>query len=257
MDYRRIYAIPDIHGRLDLLDRALELMDEDGYDAKQDMLVFTGDVIDRGPDSKGVVDLIMALMKDNPETVKMVRGNHDDFPVSLYAKMEPYAMENWMHNGMWSTLRSYSNGEDGPFRMSDEHIKFLGSHPYSLEVQGFFFSHAPVPREKARGSSRGQAYTVNELTWSYFGLEGEFPGGLMDCHEGPRSDKGEGDQNLIGVCGHIHRGPMVKEIRVYPNYRMLDCGCGCFPSGRLAIHECISNRTLYADPNDLTEKPRS
>lgn len=253
MKYRRIYAIPDIHGRLDLLDRALELMDEDGYDAKQDMLVFTGDVIDRGPDSKGVIDLIMALVKENPDTVKMVRGNHDDFPVDLYVKMRPHAMDSWMHNGMWATLNSYAeNG--GSYRMSEEHLKFLASQPYSLEVQGFFFSHAPVPRERSRGIYAGKPYNVNELTWSYFDIRGELPGGLMDNHEGPRSNGGEGPDSLIGVCGHIHRGPTVKEIRVYPNYRMLDCGCGCFPSGRLAVHECVSNRTLYADPKDLVEQ---
>ena len=34
-------------------------------------------------------------------------------------------------------------------------------------------------------------------------------------------------------------------------YRMLDTGCGCFPTGSLAIHECISNRTLYARPEEL------
>lgn len=248
MKYRRIYAIPDIHGRLDLLDQALELMDQDGYDVKQDLLVFTGDLIDRGPDSKGVVDLVMALVNDNPDNVKMVRGNHEDFPVNLYVKHKTHAMESWLPNGMWSTLDSYAREKDGSFRVSDEHLRFLASRPYSLEVQGFFFSHAPVPREKSRGIYAGKPYNAHELTWTYFGLECEFPGGLMDKHEGPRSNGGEGPDNLIGVCGHIHRGPSVKEVRIYPNYRMLDCGAGCFTSGRLAIHECISGRTLYADP---------
>lgn len=251
MEYRRIYAIPDIHGRLDLLDRALELLDQDGYDAKQDALIFVGDVIDRGPNSKEVIDLIMSLIEDNPDTVKMIRGNHEDFPVDLYVRQRPHAMDSWLHNGMFSTLESYAKENGGHFRMSDEHLKFLATRPYSLEIQGFFFSHAPVPREKARGSTAGREYSVHELTWTYFGLEGEFPGGLMDKHEGPRSKNGLGSEHLIGICGHIHRGPSVKEVRIYPNYRMLDCGSGCFTSGRLAIHECISGRTMYADPLDL------
>lgn len=250
MKYRRIYAIPDIHGRLDLLDRALELLDKDGYDAKQDMLVFTGDLIDRGPDSKGVVDLVMALMKDNPDTVKMVRGNHEDLPVDLYVKHRPHSMEVWLRNGMWSTLSSYAKEKGGSYRVSDEHLKFLASRPYSLEIQGFFFSHAPVPREISRLQRQGMPYSAHELTWTYFRPECELPGGLMDRHEGPLSSGGEGSEHLIGVCGHIHRGPDVTEVRIYPKYRMLDCGAGCFASGRLAVHECISGRTMYADPRE-------
>ena len=52
-----IYAVGDIHGQLDDLHRVLELIETDG--GKDAEIVFLGDYVDRGPDSKGVVDLLM------------------------------------------------------------------------------------------------------------------------------------------------------------------------------------------------------
>lgn len=245
--YRRIYTIPDVHGRNDLLQKALRLMGDDGYDPTTDLIVFTGDYIDRGPDSKGVLDTVRRLV-DAGHAVAL-RGNHEDFAVDMYVKNKPHAMDAWVWNGMWETLDSYGGN------MSDEHIKFLGGLPYTFECQGFFFSHAPVPRERSRTGrktydtvygSKGTPYNVWELTWHYFGPDYERKGAYMDVHEGPIGEKGE---HLIGLCGHIHRGSAVQEIRVFKNYRMLDCGCGCYPNSPLAVHECIENRTLYAFPD--------
>ncbi len=247
--YRRIYAIPDVHGRSDLLDQALTLIEVDGWNPLEDRLVFLGDMIDRGPDSKGVLDTIKKLVEMDRATA--LRGNHEDFAVDFYVKHSAHAKENWDWNGGIETRKSYPTGN-----MSEEHYRWLASLPYSLELQGFFFSHAPVPREKQRASSgytpgrslNGAPYSKDDLTWTYFGTECERPGAMMDVHEGPLSMGGIGTEHLIGLCGHIHRGPKVPEVRIYPNYRMLDCGSGCFPSGALAIHECISGRTLYARP---------
>ena len=243
-NFRRIYAIPDVHGRLDLLDRALELMDSDGYDRNQDALVFLGDLIDRGPDSKGVIDLVIALMKDSPNSVMAVRGNHEDFPVNLYVHKLSWARKAWMYNGMIQTLESYD------FSFPNDHLQFLLNRPYSIEIQGFFFSHAPVPCEAVMPEHKpGMPYSVEDLTWTYIDINTEL--NKMHLHKGPRSNGGTGGEHLIGVCGHIHRGTDIKQVRIYPKYRMLDCGSGCFGSGKLAVHECISGRTLYADPNDL------
>ena len=255
--FRRLYTIPDVHGRLDLLDLALEKLDADGYDSKQDLLVFLGDFIDRGPDSKGVVDTLIRLRDADPETVIVLRGNHEDFPIDLYVLNKPQAHDAWYRNGGWNTEQSYPNG-----RMSEEHLRFLGSLPYSVECQGFFFSHAPVPRENRRNGSsahdhtqacglKRSPYNVYELTWHYVGPECEKPGAYMDVHEGPKSDNGEGDDFLIGLCGHIHRGPSAHDVRIFKQYRMLDSGAGCYPNSPLAVHECLSNRTFYARPQDL------
>lgn len=242
-DYRKIWAIPDIHGRSDLLRLALKKIHEDGFDEATDLVVFLGDYIDRGPDSRGVLNLIKHLVDKG--TAKAVRGNHDDFAITYYVRNA--GKDIWMHNGGYSTMSSYGNGPLG--RMSEEHVKFLALLPDHLEIQGFFFSHAPVPREKLRGSVG--AYTHYELTWTYFGPESEKKGDLFDVHEGPISPST--GEHLTGICGHIHRLPNIKTVRIFPKYRLLDSGCGCSDTAPLAIHECVSNRTLYATPKELDE----
>lgn len=210
-------------------------MKADGYDRHQDMIVFLGDFIDRGPNSNGVLNLVKK--KVDLGQAMAVSGNHESFAINYYCGKG--GLEIWMYNGGHNTVGSYPNGS-----MTKSHIKFIGSLPRKIELQGFFFSHAPVPRDKHRPKD-SEDYSLNELTWTYFGPECEKPGGMMEVHEGAKAENGE---YLIGVCGHIHRGSQVKEVRIFPKYRMLDCGAGCFPTGRLAIHECVSNRTMYAIP---------
>ena len=68
------YAVGDIHG---CLDKVLRLIDTLHYDPTVDRLLFLGDYIDRGPDSKGVVDLMIQLQRENPDNVFLM-GNHED-----------------------------------------------------------------------------------------------------------------------------------------------------------------------------------
>lgn len=69
-----IYAIGDIHGQKAMLDRALALIARDGgEDAK---IVFLGDYTDRGPDSRAVVDLLLAGQAQG-RNWHMIKGNHD------------------------------------------------------------------------------------------------------------------------------------------------------------------------------------
>lgn len=248
--YRRIYAIPDIHGRRDL---ALELMVKDGYSIDKDRVVFLADYIDRGPDSKGVLDLVKAMVVAG--AADALCGNHENFALDSYVRHQGNGI--WMSNGGYQTLKSYPTGQ-----MSEEHIWFLGQRPFSLELQGFYFSHAPVPTDTSRHRHKclygpdmgapGEEYTVWERTWYYvdnYSERADFPN-----HKGPRSLNGRGKKHLIGICGHIHRLPGNLEVRIYPKYRMLDCGAGCSEEGVLAVHECISSRTLYARPSDLKKE---
>ncbi|WP_327194289.1 metallophosphoesterase [Novosphingobium album (ex Hu et al. 2023)] len=78
-DGRRIYAVGDIHGRLDLLDGLLDRIarDEEARGGMRGDLIFLGDVIDRGPDSAGVVDRLIALRAERPGT-RFLLGNHEE-----------------------------------------------------------------------------------------------------------------------------------------------------------------------------------
>ncbi|WP_454279998.1 metallophosphoesterase family protein [Sphingomonas sp. Marseille-Q8236] len=75
----RVYAVGDIHGRLDLLDRILDQIDSDhaGRVPLQRHIVFLGDLIDRGPDSAGVVERISRLAASDRH-VHCLMGNHEE-----------------------------------------------------------------------------------------------------------------------------------------------------------------------------------
>ena len=101
----RLYAVGDIHGRLDLLDRLLDKIGEDAAAAnKRNSIIFLGDYIDRGPDSKGVIDRLIAL--DLPGWEKhFLRGNHDQTVLDFLEQPEFYSA--WRGFGAADTLLSY------------------------------------------------------------------------------------------------------------------------------------------------------
>jgi serine/threonine protein phosphatase 1 len=97
-----IYAIGDIHGRLDALER---LMEKIAPDLEQDRLVFMGDYIDRGPQSKGVVDYVLRLKNAAPpETVICLKGNHEFMFLNFLQGQE---REVFLVNGGLNTLKDY------------------------------------------------------------------------------------------------------------------------------------------------------
>jgi serine/threonine protein phosphatase 1 len=99
----RSYVIGDIHGCLDELAYLI-----DGLPlATGDRLVFLGDYIDRGPDSKGVVSFLLELQKD-PAAYEVVflKGNHEDMLLSYLGLTGEYG-DMFLYNGGNATLRSY------------------------------------------------------------------------------------------------------------------------------------------------------
>lgn len=101
-----VYAVGDLHGRLDLLERLLPLIAADaaGSDAKRRFLVFLGDYVDRGPDSRGVIDRLMAGPLDGFEQVCLL-GNHEAWLLDFLD--DPGAGAGWLMNGGAETLASY------------------------------------------------------------------------------------------------------------------------------------------------------
>lgn len=82
---RRIYAIGDIHGRLDLLDDLLAQIaaDDAARGPAHTGYIFLGDLVDRGPDSAGVVERVRALCAERPDTRCLI-GNHEEIFLGAY-----------------------------------------------------------------------------------------------------------------------------------------------------------------------------
>jgi serine/threonine protein phosphatase 1 len=102
----RIYAIGDIHGRADLLERLRMVIVEDAKlrPVRRKVVVYLGDYVDRGTDSRGVVDLLAREPLAGFESV-FLKGNHEDSLLQFLT--DPGITPAWMAYGGEATLYSY------------------------------------------------------------------------------------------------------------------------------------------------------
>lgn len=106
-DGYRVYAIGDIHGRLDLLDGALARIEAD-IEARvpaQNILVFLGDLIDRGPSSAQVIERVRSYRRPGVLTV-FLSGNHEEVLLRLL-RGESGLLRDWLRFGGAECARSY------------------------------------------------------------------------------------------------------------------------------------------------------
>ncbi|MEZ5892493.1 MAG: metallophosphoesterase family protein [Parvularculaceae bacterium] len=150
-DGKRIYAIGDIHGRLDMLDTLLGRIgdDSDGLDKAQ--LIFLGDYVDRGLDSKGVIDRLLSLKAAYPTAV-FLKGNHEALMLDFLD--EPDDLPQWLDWGGMETLQSYDVEAMGlpPTMIARQlranlppgHLKFLETLALTHVEGDYLFVHAGV-----------------------------------------------------------------------------------------------------------------
>jgi serine/threonine protein phosphatase 1 len=155
------YAIGDIHGHLDLLLRAHDLIARDQAQHGSGTVVHIGDLCDRGPDSKGVVDLLMAGMSGGRDWV-VLKGNHDRMFAGFLADIafhDPGLRPDlsWLHPklGGADTLASYgvAHPADRPLApvhaeavqaVPAAHLDFLRACPTSFRRDSAIFVHAGI-----------------------------------------------------------------------------------------------------------------
>ena len=138
-----LYAIGDIHGCL----TALESIFNQGQIKKDDTVVFLGDYIDRGPNSKGVFDWL--LENSRQYDFKFILGNHDI--TMLTAKTDPDRLAEWLQFGAVETLKSYNIEENDTLwadKIDEAHWVFLKSCLPYLEIGKFIFVHAGLEAGK-------------------------------------------------------------------------------------------------------------
>ncbi|WP_027581535.1 metallophosphoesterase family protein [Bradyrhizobium sp. Ai1a-2] len=152
----RVYAIGDVHGRADLLQSLLTVIDVDldRSAPERAIQVFLGDYIDRGPQSRAVLDILIRRSQSH-ETV-CLKGNHEVFLLDVLK--DPAKLQDWRHYGGLLTLMSYgvtptmnpTAEEQVEFierlkhALPPEHLAFLEQLPTSFTCGDFFFVHAGV-----------------------------------------------------------------------------------------------------------------
>lgn len=134
----KLYAIGDIHGQRGLL----RLLVERVPFAEDDEIVFIGDYIDRGPDSRGVVEDVLEFRLKHPRTV-CLRGNHEDMFLDYINGEDRYQPGVFLMNGGYDTLQSYGiDPRDGAFQLPPLHTHFFQNLQYVHQSGGFIFVHA-------------------------------------------------------------------------------------------------------------------
>lgn len=216
-DSPRVYVIGDIHGRSDLLDQMVNQISRDleSNPVSKSLTVTVGDYMDRGPDSRGVLDRL--VRNPFPTDFIALKGNHEAlFETFLH---DPAVAEHWRRLGGLETLNSYGvpvsnlmrgrNYEQAAVALRaavpDAHFKFLASLKTSIIAGKHFLCHAGV-----RPGIPLERQNVEDLLW----IRDEFLSSTVDF-------------GRIVVHGHTPS----ERPEVLPNRINIDTGA--FATGRL------------------------
>jgi len=130
----RKIAVSDIHGCVKTFRKLLE---ERLSLTRSDELYLLGDFVDRGPDSKGVLDYIMELMEEGYQ-VECLMGNHEQ--MMLNASQDDEDIDVWLLNGGKASLDSF--GVEDVDDIPEKYFKLIRNFKYYLEVDGYILVHA-------------------------------------------------------------------------------------------------------------------
>ena len=149
-----IYAIGDVHGCYGLLAALQSRIDADARQFGSAATIVLGDVIDRGPATAGVIDLLLSSRPaQHPRHVLL--GNHEALFEQFLAR--PSARSDWLGFGGAETLASYGIPITGLERLSAAHLRqlveshipvehrqFIAGLPLTIETSSHFFAHAGI-----------------------------------------------------------------------------------------------------------------
>jgi serine/threonine protein phosphatase 1 len=150
----RVIAIGDIHGCATALRTMLEVI----APQPADTIITLGDCVDRGPDSRHVIEQLLELRK-RCHLVPLL-GNHEEMMLAhLGGRSQP---DNWLECGGDATLDSYSQGEEVPI-VPPEHLEFIRSWVDYWEVETHFFVHGAYHPEQPLSSHRWPLWRWHSL----------------------------------------------------------------------------------------------
>lgn len=188
-----LIAIGDIHGCAATLEQLILKINPQS----DDHLIFIGDYVDRGPDSKGVIDYCLQL--EQRVKCTFLRGNHEVLMLDFLAGDTTGL---WEMNGGKTTLQSY--GTDSILDVPDEHLSFIASTYLFHEEEDFIFVHAGLDINK---SVRENVESANEMTFIWERRH-------LLYSEHPKWEK-------TVVCGHTPQAvPLIREKLI-----CIDTGC--------------------------------
>lgn len=167
----RVYAIGDIHGRLDLLAALADAIqaDDRASGPARTTIILLGDLIDRGPDSAGVVDFARRWQQARP--LRILCGNHEEMLLESMEKVE--VLRHFLRYGGRETILSYGLDEESYRRATLEELQrlmratipqadldFINGFEDRIAIGDYLFVHAGIAPEVAPERQRTQ-----DLRW--------------------------------------------------------------------------------------------
>lgn len=218
------WAIGDIHGRLDLLRPLLSAIQADlaSTPATRKVVVFLGDYIDRGPESRGVVQLLAKLGPDEGIEWRFLRGNHEQAMLDFLT--DPSQGTKWCEYGGDATLESYGLrapqlrhraegwvhlSADLDHRVTAEERAFLEALEPSVAIGDYFFAHAG-----ARPGELLERQTEEDLMWirrSFLDSDVEFEKIVVHGHT-PTAEI-HSDHRRIGIDTKAYESGVLSAMR--------------------------------------------
>ena len=147
--YSRVLAIGDVHGDVHgMYEKLIKLMDKIRFNPDEDLLIFLGDYIDRGPDPGRCLQYIFALQQQYPDVVVCLMGNHEVMMSSYFMQKRgsynnlivDYA-GSWLDNGGLETLKQLDEMDADT---KEELLQWVMNLPVKYQYQDYFFCHAGV-----------------------------------------------------------------------------------------------------------------
>lgn len=207
MKMARIYAIGDVHGCNSLLIKLLTTISPQ----KDDTLIFLGDVIDRGEDSKGVLDTIMHYQSICH--VILIQGNHEEMMLSAIHDKE--YLKYWLKFGGIETLQSFGVmiNQQELRQIPYAYYKLLKSSLTYYETEDFIFTHA-TPFANIEMNQQ----TDEGLRWRFIPPDGQdrhISGKTVICgHSAQKSGKVYHQDGLICIDTYAYGGGALTALEV-------------------------------------------
>lgn len=205
---QRVYAIGDVHGRFDLLEDLLRRIDADSSARGQaeTHIVMLGDLIDRGPQSREIIDLLLRVPTE-PARFHYIMGNHEEMLLKLIDDPDTALLPHFLRYGGRETFESYGAPQhvlDAPDHFTPDtlpsyippaHGDFLRAMHDGIQFGDYFFTHAGVRPGVALHEQVRQ-----DLRWIRADfLDSEADHGVMVVHGHTVRETVEFRPNRIGI----------------------------------------------------------
>lgn len=155
----KYYVMADLHGRFDLLKEAVNAIEKHSANEADTRIITLGDYIDRGPESKQVVDYLMKQGKH----WTCLKGNHEDMMVQVVDRPDYRMQAWWAGNGGNATWDSYGGWEG----IDKTHVEWMRNLPYFHETEKQLFVHAGVPQSQMKLPPQNP-YHLQEMIWMLY-----------------------------------------------------------------------------------------